>query len=223
MFGLLDFLCIHAGEMGALNLLAEVKDSDPLLELLRKSGFGIYGWETIWRLPQKSTNSTGDAQKNWHRMTSLDEPAVRSLYQTLVPPLVQASEVYSGADVPRLIYKNTRGETIAYVESLSGPKGIYLKPIIHPAIENIDNLLAGLIGIFQDLGKPVYLQMRSYQAWITPALENLGASTTVHFALLVRHLAVSQFATANNRVLNLDKRQAETTSAPIIQKMNDPH
>jgi len=156
-------------------------------------------------------------------MTPQDEPIVRSLYQTLVPPLVQASEVYSGADIPRLIYRNANGEIVAFVESLSGPKGIYLKPIIHPAVEKADELLAGLTGIFQELGKPVYLQMRSYQAWITPALENLGASSTVHFALLVRHLAASQLVSASNRILNLDQRRAETTGAPIIQKMNDPH
>lgn len=222
LFDLLDFLSIHAGEMGATNLLAEVKDSDPILETLRKSGFGIYGWETIWRLPEKISTSHENSHKNWRQMTSVDEPSVRTLYQTLVPPLVQVSEPYTGVNIPRLIFQNKNGETTAYVESISGPNGIYLKPVIHPSVEKADELLAGLIQLFQGLGKPVYLQMRSYQAWLTSPLENLGASTTVHFALMVRHLAVNQFATANLRRLSLENRQAETTT-PIIQKMNEPH
>lgn len=220
--GLIDFLCIHAGEMGAFNLLAEAKDSDELLEALRKNNFSIYGWETIWLLPQKLNQPDGKFAANWHPMTAVEEPNVRSLYQTLVPPLVQTSEVYPGTDIPRLIYQNASGDIVAYVESLSGPKGIYLKPIIHPSIEKVDELLLGLAAIFQGLGKPVYLQMRSYQAWITAALEDMGALTTVHFALLVRHLAINQFATAAHRVLQFDKRQAEPNATPMVNKMSDP-
>jgi hypothetical protein len=77
------------------------------------------------------------------------------------------------------------------------------------------------MSLFQGLGKPVYLQMRSYQAWLTPALENLGALTTVHFALLVRHLAINQFAAANHVLLGLEKRQVEPTASSIVNKMSD--
>jgi hypothetical protein len=219
--GLIEFLCIHAGKMGAVNLLAEVKDSDPLLEEMRKNSFSIYGWESIWQLPSKTTENFEKFSENWQRMTPAEEPLLRSLYQTLVPPLVQSSEVFSGADLPRLVYRNTSGEIVAYVESISGLKGIYLKPVVHPSIENIEDLLKGLISLFQGLGKPVYLQMRSYQAWITPALEKLGALTTVHFALLVRHLAIAQYASANPRILTLENRHVEPTAAPMVNKISE--
>lgn len=219
--GLIEFLCIHAGKMGAVNLLAEVPDSAPLLEVMRKNSFSIYGWESIWQLPVRSSENLEKFSENWQRMTPAEEPTLRGLYQTLVPPLVQTSEVFSGADVPRLVYRNSSGEIVAYVESLSGLRGIYLKPIIHPAIENIEDLLNGLLALFQGLGKPVYLQMRSYQAWITPALEKLGAQTTVHFALLVRHLAIAQYATANHRILTLDNRQPEANASPMVNKISD--
>ncbi len=220
--GLIDFLCIHTGEMGAFNLLAEVKDSDPLLETLRKCNFNIYGWETVWLLPQKLSNDHHEKfAEAWHEMDAAEEPTIRSLYQTLVPPLVQTSEVYPGADIPRLVYQNKAGDIVAYVESVSGSKGIYLKPVFHPSFEKVDELLLGLVSLFQGYGKPVYLQMRSYQAWITAALEALGASTTIHFALLVRYLAVNQFANANHRVLSLEKRPVEPTAAPMINKISD--
>lgn len=216
---LLDFLSIQAGEMQATNLLAEVRDSDPILETLRKSGFSIYGWETIWRLPVNYSSRENRARNNWAVMTPADETVVRSLYQTLVPPLVQAAEPYSGSETPRLIYQ-LNGETNAYIESFAGPNGIYLKPVIHPAVERPADILIELMQLFKGLGKPVYLQMRSYQAWLTPALEELNASTTVHFALLVRHLAVPQYATASLRRVAIENRHAET-SAPIVQKIVD--
>ena len=220
MLALLDDLAARAGEMGATHLLAEVQDTDPVLETVRRSGFSIYGWETIWKLPAKVPANKKDTQ-NWEMMTSIDEPAVRSLYQTLVPPLVQSAEPYSGADVRRLVFRNN-GEMVAYVESDSGSKGIYLKPIIHPAVEAPEELLLELVKIFQGLGKPVYLQMRSYQAWMTPFLEILEAETTVHFALMVRHLAISQYATAPVRRVRLEHRQPETM-AQTAQKMVGPH
>jgi len=220
LLALLDELAKHGGEMGATNLLAEVKDSDNTLEVLRRSGFSIYGWETIWKLPRKVEENQTNLH-NWEPMTSVDEPAVRSLYQTLVPPLVQTAEPYSGPDIRRLIYRNN-GEMIAYVESNSGPKGIYLKPIIHPAAEAPQALLQELVNIFLGLGKPVYLQMRSDQAWLTPFLEEICADTTVHFALMVRHLTIQQFSPALVQRRVLEHRQTET-SATIVQKMAEPH
>jgi hypothetical protein len=154
-------------------------------------------------------------------MTPQDEPAVRTLYQTLVPPLVQTAEPYPGPDVRRLVYRYN-GEMIAYIESNSGPRGIYLKPIIHPAAENPLELLSETIKLFQGLGKPVYLQMRSYQAWLTPFLEELKAETSIHFALMVRRLAVLQYSPAKVQRLRLENRQTET-SATIVQKMAGSH
>lgn len=216
----LDELAVRAGEMEASNMLAEVKENDPMLEVLRQCSFSIYGWETIWKLPPKApTADTG--MHNWEPMTSLSEPAVRGLYQTLVPPIVQAAEPYSGADVRRLIYRSN-GELMAYVESDSGPRGIYLKPVFHPAVENAQELILELANIFQGLGKPLYLQMRSYQAWMTASLEAINAETTVHFALLVRRLTIPQHAESYVRQLQLTPRHTETP-ATIVQKITGGH
>jgi len=220
LLAVLDELSARAGEMEATNLLAEVKDTDPMLEVLRKSGFLIYGWETTWKLPAKAPGDM-TTPHNWEPMTSQNEPAVRTLYQTLVPPLVQAAEPYPGADVRRLVYRS-HGEIVAYVESDSGPRGVYLKPILHPAVANPQELILELVKIFQGLGKPVYLQMRSYQAWLTASLEAIEALTTVHFALMVRHLAIPQYAESRVRQMQLSPRQTETP-ATIVQKMTNSH
>ena len=38
-------------------------------------------------------------------------------------------------------------------------------------------------------GRPVYLCVRSYQAWLEPALEDLGAKSAPRQAVMVKHLA----------------------------------
>jgi hypothetical protein len=217
---MLDELAMRAGEMEAINLLAECKESDPAFEELRHNAFSIYGWETVWKFPANMA-SAEPQDYLWERMTAVDEPAVRTLYQTLVPPLVQTTEPYSGAEVHRLISRNN-GELVAYVESDSGPNGIYLKPIVHPAAPTPHELVLELARIFQGLGRPVYLQMRSYQAWLTPFLEEIQATSTEHTALLVRHLTVPLLArSAATRRLPYSQQQTET-SAGITQKFVQP-
>jgi hypothetical protein len=109
------------------------------------------------------------------------------------------------------------GDILAVVESLSGPKGIHLMPIIHPSLEEPGTMLKELHDIFGSSDKPLYLQMRSYQAWLTPFLEKMEASVAVHFALMSHRLAVPQYAVVEQNGLVVKNRRAETT-APIINK-----
>ena len=216
---LLDELTVHAGQMGAANILAEVNDTNPSFEVLRRSGFSTYCWESVWKLPGRVDKSSFE-EFTWEPIAALDESAVHTLYQTLVPPLVQSAEPFNGDDVRRLVVRNN-GDLVAYVECLSGPKGVYLKPILHPAAPNPLELLQDLIKLFQGLGRPVYMQMRSYQAWLTPLLESLNAEVSVHFALMIRHLAVAQFNPATSPQLRVASRHTEPT-ASIVQKMVEP-
>lgn len=219
LLAMLDELTTQAGQMGAANLLAEIDDSDPALEKMRHSGFSVYCWESVWKLPERIDKSDTE-EFTWVPMSALDEPAIRSLYQTLVPPLVQSAEPFTESYVRRLVVR-VNGELMAYVESEYGPRGIYLKPVLHPAMENSLELLQDLIKIFQGIGRPVYLQMRSYQAWLAPLLESLNALNSVHFALMVRHLAINQFANAQTQPVLATRRQTETSAAPIVQKIVD--
>lgn len=216
---LIDFLCFQAGEMGALNVLADVEESHPLFERFRRAGFCVFGWESIWRFT--SHPKSDPSKTSWTKPSPTDENTVRSLYQTLVPPLVQNAEPFTNGSTPRLVYK-VNGEIQAYVESLSGASGIYLVPVIHPSVDNIHALLQDLMGQFQGMGRPVYLQVRSYQAWFSDTLLELGAESTPRFALLVKHLAVGQLnALKEAQRARSDQRQAEPT-APILNHSINP-
>jgi hypothetical protein len=210
---LIDFMCYQAGEMGALNVLCDIEESHPLFEHFRRSGFCVFGWETIFRIPAKFPYEA--SVSNWFKPSIVEENSLRSLYQTLVPPLVQNAEPFTNGGTPRLVYR-VNGELLAYVESASGPAGIYLVPVVHPSVEAIQTLLIDLVNHFQGMGRPLYVQVRSYQAWLAEHLLQLGAETAPRFALLVKHLAVGQFnAMREAQRSRADHRQAEPT-APIV-------
>jgi len=219
LLSLIDFLCFQAGEMGALNVLANIEESHPLFERFRRAGFCVFGWESIWRFPAHPKSDL--SKTGWIKPSPADENTVRSLYQTLVPPLVQNAEPFTNGNTPRLVYK-VNGEIQAYVESLNGSSGIYLVPVIHPSVDDIHALLLDLMGQFQGMGRPVYLQVRSYQAWLSDTLLELGAESTPRFALLVKHLAVGQLNTLKEaQRARSEQRQAEPT-APILNHYVNP-
>ena len=213
---LLEYLCVCAGEMGAVNLLAEMRESDQTIEAFRRSGFCIYGWETIWRLPAQAAELERGKATGWRQASPKDETRVRSLSHTLVPPLVQTAEPYQANSTSRLVYQQN-DEILAFVESLIGPKGIFLTPVIHPSLNDPGAMLNELHSLFSGADKPIFVQMRSYQAWLTTFLEQMEASVTVHFALMSHRVAVAQYAAVEQNGLVVNNRHAETT-APIVQK-----
>ncbi len=213
---LLDFMCIRTGEMGAANLLAEVRESSRLLEMFRRSGFNICGWETIWRFPMGSSMARDGQENSWVRASSKDESTIRSLYTTLVPPILQTVEPYQSDLAHTLVYQQGN-ETLACVVSMIGPRGVYLKPVIHPSLNDPASMLSELADLFNSSGKPVYLQMRSFQAWLTAFLEDMNAESTTHFALMSHRLAIPQYAAEEQAELVVKHGRIQTTS-PIVQK-----
>jgi hypothetical protein len=218
---LLDYLCCKAGEMGAFSVLAEVEETLPLFESLRRTGFNVYGRETVWKFPRKLMGVSQD-DGNWVVATPADDSNIRTLHQLMVPPLIQSIEPFTNGETPRLVYKKA-GEIVAYVESSSGPNGIYLKPVIHPSVENIAALLSELAGQFIGLDNSIYLQIRSYQAWLLATLPAVGGESSTHFALLVKHLAIAQRngVTITQRARS-ERRQVEPT-APIVTNFEIEH
>jgi len=213
---LIDYLACKAGEMGALNLLADVQESHPAFEMLRRDTFKVYCWESVWKLPA-TPPSTVRFKDLWHEEKASDELAVRTLYQTVVPPIVQAAEPFTNGPLRRLVYRQ-EGELMAFTDNLSGPHGFYLRPVIHPSVEDVHSLIADLIYYLQSLGKPVYFPVRSYQAWISDALDDLGASSSPRRAVMVKHLAVP--VPNENGVLlrkRVESRSAEPTTSIVQQ------
>lgn len=219
MVELVEGLSTIAGQMSAFNLLAEVDENAAVFESLRTAGFSVYGWQRIWKmqLPAPEQKQHGG---HWQPAVVKDEIPIRSLFQSLVPPLVQAAEPLTSRRPDGLVYRN-EGELLAYVEVMSGPRGIYLHPLIHPAAEDVENLLKNLAkNLYSSMHRPVYLAVRSYQAWLETALEQLEASCTPRQALMIKRLSIVQRVEVLNPHLSAVEAHRVETSTPLL-RFND--
>jgi hypothetical protein len=79
---------------------------------------------------------------------------------------------------------------MCYVRLSQGVAGSLVSPLIHPEAENVPEKIGALGSqIPYRSGRPVYLCVRSYQAWLEPVLEDLGAKSGPRQAVMVKHLA----------------------------------
>ncbi len=210
---LLDHLTCQAGEWGAFHLRAEVDEHSPMFEALRQVSFSLYAWQRIWQYTQDSDR--GRPEYSWQPPRSIDGIAVQSLYQSVVPALIQSVESLTSSHLHGLVYRR-EGELLAYADLVYGPRGIWVQPFIHPEIEDALELLVDLLRSLPHRRKrPIYLCVRSYQAWLESALEDLSIEASHRQAVMVKHLAITRKATQTLRVPILENGHAEP-SAPLV-------
>ena len=180
---LIENLSAQAGVWGAFHVLAEVDEVSDAFVPLRKSGFSVYAWQRMWDV---SEVAEPDSRSDWTRVRSVDLPAVQSLYHQIVPPLLQPMEPQPKAPLGWM----SNHEVKCYVSVMHGVYGIVLTPLIHPEATDVSAKLTALISHLPDRrNRPVYVCVRSYQAWLEPVLADLGAKAGERQAVMVKHLA----------------------------------
>lgn len=178
---LLDHLTTQAGEWGAFHLLAEVDENSSVFRSMRQAGFSMYAWQRVWKLPKlEKTN----AESSWREVEETDWPAVQSLHGQIIPALIQPVDVLP-KKASGLVCR-PEGNLQAYVAVKSGPAGVWIQPLVPPDSGCGPERLAGLSGWGN---RPVYVCVRSYQAWLETVLEDLGAEAGPRQAVMVRRLA----------------------------------
>ena len=195
--GLIENLTTQAGTWGVLHIIAETEELSPAFVPLRRAGFSVYAWQRIWDVTPLAAagtpKSNGDASASrhnghphqWHRVESVNVPAVQNLYHQIVPQLLQVVESAPKTPSGYMCSEGVR----AYVGINTGMVGIVLFPFIHPEVTDVSSKLASLIQMLPNRGgRPVYVCVRSYEAWLEPALEELGAMAGDRQAILVKHL-----------------------------------
>jgi hypothetical protein len=117
---------------------------------------------------------------------SVDLPLVQSLHYQIVPPLLHPVE-----PAPNRVIGFVHSENMkCYASVTSGIYGIVLTPLIHPDEHHVSEKITALIACLSDRnGRRVYLNVRSYQTWLEPVLEDLGALASPRQAVMVKHLA----------------------------------
>jgi len=180
---LVEHLVVRVGEWGAFHVLAEIDESSDAFPALRQAGFSVYAWQRMWDVSNLNSSST---TRDWTRARSVNQPDLQNLYHQIVPQLMQPVEPLSKS-VRGLI---CNGDLKCFVSLASGARGIVMTPLIHPEAKNVDVKLASLLNnIPERRSRPVYVCVRSYQAWLEPALADLGARSAPRQAVMVKHLA----------------------------------
>ncbi len=180
---LLENLSAQAGTWGAFHVIAEVDETSEAFPALRNSGFAVYAWQRLWDI--SSVTETGSGS-DWTRAREVDFPAIQSLYHQIVPPLLQPVEPL----MPRADGFVCNEGVKCHVGLSAGTAGIVLSPLIHPDAENVGEHIAVLTQSLPGRGtRPVYVRVRSYQAWLEPVLVDLGALAGPRQAVMVKHLA----------------------------------
>ncbi len=180
---LIESLSVQAGAWGAFHVLAEVDETSDAFVALRKAGFSVYAWQRMWDVT--AITETGRSC-TWMRVKSAHVPMVQSLYYQIVPPLLQPVEPQPKRGLGWMCDEGMR----CYVSAAHGVYGIVLAPLIHPEATDVSAKLASLISNLPDRrNRPVYLCVRSYQAWLEPVLADLGAKAGDRQAVMVKHLA----------------------------------
>jgi hypothetical protein len=213
---LFDYLASAVGERGVFHILAEVDERAQAFDALRRSGFAIYATQRIWKLQDDLASKPKTS--GWRRCNGQDVLRVRSLYNDLVPGLVQQVEPLPREHMKGMVYYQD-GVMRAYVELRYGRVGIWMQPFIHPDAHDFDATLGELLHTLPGRrGRTVYVCIRSYQSWLEGMVEAVGAVPGTSQAVMVRHLSVARRAAQPVALPSINGTRAE----PIAHIMLNP-
>lgn len=180
---LIEHLTKQAGEWKALHVIAEIDETNNVFSALRTAGFSVYAWQRLWDVTQIQKTG-GTVNKEWRRVQSVDMPAIQNLHYQIVPQLLHPIE-----PAPNRVNGFVHEDLKCFANITSGMYGVVLTPLIHPAEENVAEKIISLIKNVSSGNRKVYLNVRSYQTWVEPVLEDLGAKHSTRQAVMVKHLA----------------------------------
>jgi len=214
LLALLDHLSWESGGRGALRLLAEINEDEPVFEMLRMSGFNVFSRQQIWRFIHNQNNQ--EKEILWRSFQQIDQHNMNILYHAVVPPLVQGAEAMDKRPVQGYVHY-VDGDLLAFVEVNSGPRGIFLTPVVHPNLREPQNLLASLLRLFNSsTGRPVYLAVRDYQSWLNSAAENLGGTPGNLKIMMVRHLINKQRVSVPATIRKVLEAHSTEPTSPMV-------
>lgn len=215
---LVESLAAAVGEHGAPNFVADVDEHSEAFERLRTAGFAIYARQRVWQLAQPDEEHKNGKGDTWRVERSTDKIAVQSLYQDIVPGLVQQVEPPPSRPGHNLVHPGD-DQLLGYLDIERGSLGTWVHPYFHPAVENFQPLLGEfLVQVATD--RPVYVCVRSYQSWMSGPLERLWFEPAVDQAVMVKRLAVGVRKAATSPLPAVEGTYPEPT-APIARLQAD--
>jgi hypothetical protein len=218
--GLIEALGKAAGERGAFNLVASISEDHQGFEALRNADFHIYARQTVWYMQRPALTETFEDSR-WKKRRLSDRDSVQGLYLNLVPALVQQVESLPDKDLSGLVY--WYGDDLLGAILLDrGPIGTWAQILIHPAAEQVTELIAEFLKQAAPWTQPLYVGVRSYQSWMEPALEQNGFEVLHRQAVMVKRLAVGLHKPAMNNIPVIDTVRPEMSASITEWEKNRP-
>lgn len=115
---------------------------------------------------------------------------MNALYKEVVPSAVQCIEPMTRKAALGLVAYQPDGGLAAYADLEYGPKGIWVEVITSPEVRSAGLLQSLPTAIPELAGRPVYLCVRSYQAWLDAVMHEVGFARSEAQILLVKHLVL---------------------------------
>lgn len=182
---LIEHLVGQAKKWQAYQVLAEIEEESALFKPLRQSGFSVYGRQRIWDLSEVALPAS--TMTFWRKRRDADMIAIQRLQRQIVPPLLQQVESFSVTGKGLVCEAE---ELLAYMDVSYGARGIFLRPLIHPNADDVREKVYSLLQhhLVNQRERPVYLCVRSHQAWVETILDEMGASAGCRQVVMVKHL-----------------------------------
>ena len=183
---LLEGLAIMAGQRGVVTILAEVDDTAPEFEVLRRASFVTYAYQELWVRPPAPAEPSSYSLR---AANSGEDHGLLGLYGSLVPGLIKHVEPPpTGADVCFVLDgpRGAAGIVIAYQGGQATLMEAYLAP---EAGLSPRAFLSAALAKVQANKRTVYFRLRDYMGCTPSALADSGFRHLASQAALFRHTA----------------------------------
>lgn len=211
---LLEYALSAASMHGILRIFAKVEDDLPEMDLFHKAGFQRYARQLTYVFdPDQAsldTNSSPPSLNRWHRHHAW---GLHQMYRATTPQRVQTAELLDNSEecaklhvgslrsLPSLL---SRGDE-SFVCDVGVRLGAWLRLcrghgsaphqlslIVHPEHADLARPLLqfGARRLLEASVRPIYCQVREYEAPVIDALRSSGFEHVLTRALLVRHIAL---------------------------------
>ncbi len=220
---LLEGLIYRAGQWGAKQVVAEIDINSEHFPLFRQAGFSVLMKQRVFCC-QKTSKEVLPIRKAWRIWTHEDIHAMRRLYLSVVPALIQPVEPLTRRETLGLVYVNKEGQLQAYADLVYGPAGAWVLPIVHPQVDvPVSDLLQSMLANLPEVNsRPIYVTARSYQPWVEEAMQQISAEAGPDQACMVRYLTLRQRAEAEFSLSSVENGKPEPTFPVTSIKTNQP-
>lgn len=207
---LLDNLAMEAGLRGAKYMLASTRVDDCLFQTLRRAGYCLYSWQSIWDI-SRTFIKTKELQAAWFKPDSLDALELTRLQRRLLSPATQSVTAFASQILPDFTLR-IDGVLKGYARVNCFNNKVLIAPVFVNDLQDIESILAVLVKEFFSSADKIYLFQTADTGWLTADLENFGTRLTPREELLVKHFAAMQKLPAAELNHNANGHRADTVT-----------